>query len=906
MAIYGNFKGTTQSSFKIGKSGKSLHATSSLPVSADQGDLWFDSSNSAIRIYDGADWDNGQFIGNLEGYMEYEAQAGENLVKGDVVYVSGNSGNIPIVSKAQANAGGAKMPAFGICTQTINTGNTGYIVTQGLFAGVNTSAFTSGDTLYVSATTAGAMANVSPSGEDNKIQNIGKVVRSSNGGSIIVGGAGRFNATNALDSGNIFLGDSSDRAVTANLDVSVGSLGFVKSNPGIGGFVYNQSVAASVWSVSHNLGQQYVNVEIIDDTGNSITGTYGYPTINFVNANQLTATFSTPTAGYLVASSGQGYTGSSGAVGFTGSQGFTNFTLAGDTGSDVVNSGETVTMVGASDQIETTVTNNQLSIAIVDGANIANLTVTGSLSSENISTTGNVDAGNINLTNSLKVGTDVAGNISGVDVLTAANVDAGNVNVTDAIVFDSGSGGSISGVADITASGNIGIGTASPASRLFVSDTSTTWAAQIQNTNGTDGAGLFIRSDSTNNPMALGVYGNGSYRMVVRADGNVGINTASPWSDAKLTVDNGGSGNASIALSRSGAGQNDVALVNDAGEFIVKNGVASTVAGLTERMRIDSSGSLLVGTNTGSFVNGGGVIIANTQAARLKLCDSDTAGTGASDGFELTQAGTAAYIYQNENDFMAFGTNATERMRIDSSGNVGIGDSNPPSGTKVAIQHDGTAIRIDGSANTTKRIFFRNTNAANPAEIVADGSLVLIAEDSGMHMEFKTANTERMRITATGNTLMGLTSDYYSAKLAVGQSGGNPAIACRTTNTSGTVALVLFTDGNSQDCGSIDVNTTANTTNYGTSSDQRLKENIVDAPSGNIDDVRVRSFDWKSSGHHQTYGLVAQELVDVAPEAVSQGKKEEDTWKIDYSKLVPMMIKEIQDLKAEVAALKGA
>jgi hypothetical protein len=96
------------------------------------------------------------------------------------------------------------------------------------------------------------------------------------------------------------------------------------------------------------------------------------------------------------------------------------------------------------------------------------------------------------------------------------------------------------------------------------------------------------------------------------------------------------------------------------------------------------------------------------------------------------------------------------------------------------------------------------------------------------------------------------------------------------------------------------------TTDYVTSSDVRLKDNIVDAPAGNIDSIKVRSFDWKADGSHQTYGMVAQELVDVAPEAVSQGETEDDMWGVDYSKLVPMMIKEIQDLKAEVAALKGA
>lgn len=418
MAIYGNFKGTTQTSFKIGKSGKSIHGTSTLPVDAGQGDLWLDSSNSAIRIYDGADWDNGQFVGNLEGYMEYEAQAGENLVKGDVVYVSGNSGNIPIVSKAQANAGGTKMPAFGICTQTINTGNTGYIVTQGLFVGINTSTFTPGDTLYVSATTAGAMANVSPSGEENKIQNIGKVVRSASGGSILVGGAGRFNATNALNQGNIFLGDASNRAVTANLDTTISGLGFIKNvvedtTPQLGGnldaqsynissagsisgtsigvtgqftlpttdgdanaylitngsgtltwqnapvnsFIYEQSAAATTWTVNHNLGVQYPIVEVSGTNGESFAGTMNYPVIDFVSENQLTATFSANTAGNISVVSGGG------SRGYTGSSGLTA------TLQQVTDNGSTTTNGITVDSLQTT--------AITSGSNSTAGTITG-------------------------------------------------------------------------------------------------------------------------------------------------------------------------------------------------------------------------------------------------------------------------------------------------------------------------------------------------------------------------------------------------------------------------------------------------------------------------------------------------------------------------------------------------
>ena len=177
-----------------------------------------------------------------------------------------------------------------------------------------------------------------------------------------------------------------------------------------------------------------------------------------------------------------------------------------------------------------------------------------------------------------------------------------------------------------------------------------------------------------------------------------------------------------------------------------------------------------------------------------------------------------------------------------------------------------------------------------------------------------------MRINSSGDVLVGTTTGVGNSGRfqavrsntgAIGyfevDNGGGSQNAVDITNAANAafVPLRFWVNGYGGSLvGSISCTTSATT--YNTSSDQRLKENIVDAPAGNIDDIRVRSFDWKASGSHQTYGMVAQELVDVAPEAVSQGETEDDMWGVDYSKLVPMMIKEIQDLKAEVAALKGA
>jgi hypothetical protein len=167
----------------------------------------------------------------LEGSVHFEAQAGEALVKGEVVYVSGISGNTPIVTKARSNSS-TTMPAFGIAAEDISLNNSGNIVTFGSQTGLDVSdfgetgiTFSLGDTVYVSSSEAGRLTNIAPAGESNLIQNIGKIERATptTNMTIKVGGAGRSNATPALNNGNIFIGDSNNRAVTTSLQTEVES-----------------------------------------------------------------------------------------------------------------------------------------------------------------------------------------------------------------------------------------------------------------------------------------------------------------------------------------------------------------------------------------------------------------------------------------------------------------------------------------------------------------------------------------------------------------------------------------------------------------------------------------------------------------------------------------------------------
>ena len=103
------------------------------------------------------------------------------------------------------------------------------------------------------------------------------------------------------------------------------------------------------------------------------------------------------------------------------------------------------------------------------------------------------------------------------------------------------------------------------------------------------------------------------------------------------------------------------------------------------------------------------------------------------------------------------------------------------------------------------------------------------------------------------------------------------------------------------------ISTNSSNTTFGTSSDRRLKSNIQDAASASakIDAMKVRQFDWNVDGSHQDFGLVAQELQPIAPTAVLGDAGSDEMMSVDYSKLVPILIKEIQELRSRVAALES-
>lgn len=98
------------------------------------------------------------------------------------------------------------------------------------------------------------------------------------------------------------------------------------------------------------------------------------------------------------------------------------------------------------------------------------------------------------------------------------------------------------------------------------------------------------------------------------------------------------------------------------------------------------------------------------------------------------------------------------------------------------------------------------------------------------------------------------------------------------------------------------ISTSGSSTIYGTTSDARLKKDIKESEGASeiIDRVKVCSYSWKGTGEKERFGVIAQDVEKVFPEAVSSG----ELYAVDYSKFVPLLIKEIQELRCRVRFLE--
>ena len=464
---------------------------------------------------------------------------------------------------------------------------------------------------------------------------------------------------------------------------------------------------------------------------------------------------------------------------------------------------------------------------------------------------------------------------------------------------------------------------------------------------GSNGTNIALRSTGTSNAVfrayvnsaeagTIGfLNGGGTYFEVAGTEGmrltstGLGIGTSSPaTAGGKLTVQASGTytvsaWNATAVAANVGAtyfmhGGVDANNLGFIGAYFTGStttgggyltlGTRDVAGSTSEKMRLDASGNLGLGVTPSAWDSSVKALQVGSGAA---LHDAGSGNTILSSNLYYSSTGNRyiatdfATAYQQNNGLHYWYTAAsgtagdaisfTQAMTLNASGGLGIGETSIASDTRLHLKHttDNCLLKIQSSFGSILRL--TNGGGSEVSTIDSTGNNVLT---------FQTGSTERARIDSSGSFLVAATDGGVSTGgfFISPNAGSTYSNIGHTSGTSSGTAYIQFLYAGST-IGSITQSGTTATL-FNVTSDQRLKENIVDAPDFGsvIDSIQVRSFDWKSDGNHQRAGFIAQELVTVAPEAVHQPADTDEMMAVDYSKLVPMLVKEIQSLRQRLSA----
>ena len=266
-------------------------------------------------------------------------------------------------------------------------------------------------------------------------------------------------------------------------------------------------------------------------------------------------------------------------------------------------------------------------------------------------------------------------------------------------------------------------------------------------------------------------------------------------------------------------------------------------------------------------------------------------------------------------------------ITIDSSENVGINSTSPStyvdggSGSTLVLESSGTnrgtlvfaSECTGGEGEILGLINFTDTANSSTNKRGAAIRGIRGSSDTNPFLTFTTANSERMRIDSSGNFFVGTTSLPSGGNghfgIEAGQSSGRSIVQCGATAT-GNLTIQRFYNPNGS-VGSITVSGTS--TGFNTSSDYRLKENVVtdwDATS-RLKQLKPSRFNFKADKDTTLDGFIAHEVSSVVPEAISGEKDAVDKdgniepQSIDQAKLVPLLTKALQEAIAKIETLEA-
>ena len=442
-----------------------------------------------------------------------------------------------------------------------------------------------------------------------------------------------------------------------------------------------------------------------------------------------------------------------------------------------------------------------------------------------------------------------------------------------------------------------------------------------------NGTGRFTNSANT---ATLSLLNNSGYPSIINMSTTTATSTARNWA-----IFTNGTNWGDLEFKPSAANGGDPYTTGTVALRIASTGAATFSS--TTSSSTTANGALVVagGVGIGGEVNIAGTTIFGVSASgnsKFYIYGGFSAGVNLLQNY----SGSAYTTEEHRASDYIYKIGTTEAMRITSAGNVGFSTSSPQYKTQITntsannvtdclALHNGSNAAGTG---TGARLLFKLANFESSAETRKYASIEGIStsdynEDIALVFKTKSNNadpTERMRITSGGNVLANKTvtgqvltngfefnpTDNYLS--ICNSTSANYSLYVANTGTSGTRNMVAFY-GTSSIVGSITYNGT--TTLYNATSDYRLKEDLKDYNGLEIvSKLKTYDFKWKEAGVRD-YGMMAHELQEVLPNYVSGEKdalNEDGTIKtqgVDYSKLVPILVKSIQELEARLKTIEN-
>jgi hypothetical protein len=501
-------------------------------------------------------------------------------------------------------------------------------------------------------------------------------------------------------------------------------------------------------------------------------------------------------------------------------------------------------------------------------------------------------------------GVNVTSAISHIPSLANVTISSGNVTVTN---LTATTGNVTTGnIASLTVTSNATIAGASI----------TSGNATLTNLTATTG------NITTSNISTLTVTSNATIAGVSVTSGNATL--------TNLTATTANLTNANVtSVLTVAAGTNAAPAITTSGDpntgiFFPAADTVGIATGGTERLRVDSAGNAGLGVTPNTWYSGTKAIEIGATTALMDISGQ----TNLYQNAYLNAAGSLIYKtnnfatqYRSLNGQHQFFTAAsgtagntitfTQAMTLDASGNLGIGTTSPADSFNFGRG-------IDIGSTTGSFYYCRDTDATNGVGGIGySGTDVYVVNKAVGNIRFfcNPDSTERARITSGGDFLVAKTAaDSTTLGFEARATGAVNCGVAQSTNTYSTYSAYSTTASAYRFYVGMAGTVYATSTTITAISDQRLKENIQDLDVG-LDAVmalKPRKFDWKpgkGKDKKGDRGWIAQEFEQVFPDLIDTwadpAPEGEEPYKAVNADLIPVLVKAIQELKAELDATKA-